>query len=118
MRNCGSHRELCLTILTKATGGASCSGTLRARCVTAGGCAVAVKVVSVGVAVYRTSVVAINADLLAVGGAQLLFNSLLRGLREVGRLDVLLNADQRLLQCVERAGVQHLLLNLSGVGAP
>ena len=45
----------------------------------------------------------INADLLAVGGAQLLFNSLLRGLREVGRLDVLLYADQRLLQCVERA---------------
>lgn len=57
-------------------------------------------------------------SLLAVGGAQFLFDGFLRCLREVGRLYVLLYADQRLLQRVEGAGVQHLLLNFSGIWAP
>lgn len=50
--------------------------------------------------------------LLTIGSAQLLLDGLARRLRQIGGLYVLLHADQRLLQGIERAGVQHLLLDL------
>jgi len=56
--------------------------------------------------------------LLAICRAQFLLHGVLGSLRQVGGLDIFLYAHQRLLQGVEGARVQHLLLDLGGVGAP
>lgn len=50
--------------------------------------------------------------LLTVSSTQFFFYSLLRCFRQIGGLNVFLYADQRFLQCIEWAWVQHLLLNL------
>lgn len=49
---------------------------------------------------------------MTICGAQFLFHSLSRSLRKISGLNVLLNTDQRLLQCIKRARVQHLLFHL------
>jgi len=53
-----------------------------------------------------------------VGGPQLLLNFAGRCLRSVCSLNVLVYSDQRLLEGLEGAGVQHFLLDLRGVWAP
>lgn len=55
---------------------------------------------------FRTS------SLLAIRGSQLLLHRLSRCLGQIGGLNVFLHANQRLLQSVKGARVQHLLFNL------
>lgn len=54
--------------------------------------------------------------LLTVSSTQFFFHSLLRCFRQVGSLNIFLYANQRFLQCIEWAWVQHLLLNLFVIG--
>lgn len=59
----------------------------------------------------------VDDNLDSISCSQLLLDRFLTSLWKVRSLNVLLNSNQWLLESIERAGVQHLHLNLSGIRA-